>query len=89
MKKYIPFKVKFDKDERKEKFRRFTLEAGNSIPLIIEPLGNSRLPAFENCRFTICRDKTVNYLKTILAEKMQLQLERGGFFMFVGKKMLH
>lgn len=44
--KLIPFKVKYDIEERKAKSAKFFQSSPNHIPLIIEPLPNSKIPAF-------------------------------------------
>ncbi len=72
-KKYIPFKIRYDFEDRSAKFSKFSQGGSeNSIALIIEPLNNSRLGHFDNCRFAIDRAKTLNYFRAMLLGKLSI-----------------
>jgi len=49
--KYIPFKVKHEMSERKSKFSKFHEKYPKQIPMVIEPLKNSKLSSFQNPLF--------------------------------------
>jgi hypothetical protein len=89
-KKYIPFKVRYDFEDRTAKFAKFS-QGGieGNIALIIEPLGNSSLGHFENCRFAIDRAKTINYFRAMLQVKLGLDDTTSSIYLFNGKKLLH
>lgn len=53
--KFIPFKVKYDIEDRKTKSAKFFQNNPHSVPLIIEPLPNSKIPAFEHGKFSVDR----------------------------------
>lgn len=44
-KNYIPFKIRYDIEERKTKAKKFLDANAKSVPIIVEPLSDSRLPA--------------------------------------------
>lgn len=87
-KKYIPFKVKYDIEDRKKKSQTFLAKNINNVPIIIEPLHDSKIPAFDHGKFSVEREKTVYYLKSNLISKLGGEVERGGVFLFLGKKLL-
>lgn len=54
-KKYVPFKVQYDIQERTAKANKFFNNNANNVPLIVEPLPDSKVPAFENGKFAVDR----------------------------------
>lgn len=52
-KSYIPFKTRYDIEERKSKAKKFLDSNAASVPIIVEPLADSRLPALDNGKFSV------------------------------------
>jgi hypothetical protein len=61
--KYLPFRYRYDVNERKEKYQRHLQDNPLKIPIIVEPFSTSKLPPFPNPRFCMAKDKDVIYLK--------------------------
>lgn len=54
-KKFIPFKIKYDIEDRKKKSETFLANNPSSVPIIIEPLSDSRIPVFDHGKFSVHR----------------------------------
>jgi GABA(A) receptor-associated protein len=90
LRKYIPFRIRFDFEDRSLKYNRFiTGSLQQSIALIIEPLSDSKMQPFDNCKFAIEKEKTLNYLKSMLQAKLNISESKSSLYLFVGKKLLH
>ena len=51
--KFIPFKIKYDSQERKAKSAVFLTKNEGFVPLIVEPIPNSRIAPLENSKFSV------------------------------------
>ena len=49
--KFIPFKVRYDIEDRKQKAQHFLANNSKNVPIIIEPLSDSRIPHFDHGKF--------------------------------------
>jgi|JI6StandDraft_1071083.scaffolds.fasta_scaffold687201_1 hypothetical protein len=53
--KFIPFKVRYDIEDRKQKAQHFLANNSKNVPIIIEPLSDSRIPHFDHGKFSVDR----------------------------------
>lgn len=92
---YIPFKVLYHYEERREKYKQTVqkFQSQSDAPsdlvfIILEPHPKSTLPVLENCRFCCEADRSLAYLKEqICNKKLKINPNRS-LYLYTGRVLL-
>jgi len=96
----VPFAVRYNLKERKERFEKQRQEKPNFIPLIVERHPKSTLPDIDKCKFTCEKSQKFIMVLKIIKDKIEkLQKAETGkplkndgkssFFLYVGSSIPH
>ena len=87
---HIPFRIRYDLEERIEKYKSQKEINPNLCPLIVEPKPTSKLEPLKSCRFCCEPHKNLLYLKVAIGKKVygDRDCSKSGFYMYAGKKLL-